>query len=178
MSVATVNAVTIRPYQREDQVQVRWLHDRTPPAGSVAQAPQPWHAELDEIEAHFEGFWVAIEEVRSGSAIVGMTGLEDTRRAMLGVEPPTGLAYKHPAARLDVMRVAPERQGRGIGRKLLAAAIEHARQRGYASVILETTPQQEAAVRLYEAYGFVKIGRSLAGSWELAWFGLDLVGSV
>jgi ribosomal protein S18 acetylase RimI-like enzyme len=37
-------------------------------------------------------------------------------------------------------------------------------------MILETTPQQEAAVEFYRATGFTEQGRSTIGRFELVWF--------
>jgi ribosomal protein S18 acetylase RimI-like enzyme len=77
-------------------------------------------------------------------------------------------------ARLHRMRVAPERWRRGIGRELARVAIDWAREGKFQSVILETTPQQEAAVSLYRSLGFVEKGRSVLGPYELVWFQLVL----
>lgn len=74
------------------------------------------------------------------------------------------------AVRVRHMLVAPERQRRGIGRQLIDAAFDWARQAGYSTIVLETTPQQEAAVDFYRALAFQEIGRSTIGRWELVWF--------
>jgi ribosomal-protein-alanine N-acetyltransferase len=47
----------------------------------------------------------------------------------------------------------------GIGGRLLAAALGFARSGGAQSVYLEVRPSNEAAVRLYENYGFSRQGR-------------------
>jgi [ribosomal protein S18]-alanine N-acetyltransferase len=74
----------------------------------------------------------------------------------------------HPAARafllawlvsdeLHILSVAtmPEFRRRGLGRALLAHAIDFARARGAASVLLEVRRSNEAALALYAAFGFV-----------------------
>jgi ribosomal protein S18 acetylase RimI-like enzyme len=45
-------------------------------------------------------------------------------------------------------------RGKGIGRTLLAQAVEEARRRGLRTLDLETRAQFEAAVRLYESTGW------------------------
>lgn len=50
--------------------------------------------------------------------------------------------------------VTPSAQGRGIGRLLTMAAIEYARQRGAARVVLTSNQRLTAAVALYRSLGF------------------------
>jgi len=52
------------------------------------------------------------------------------------------------------MAVAPEQQGKGIGRRLLQVAIDEAQQMRARRLYLETNHQLENAVRLYESVGF------------------------
>jgi ribosomal protein S18 acetylase RimI-like enzyme len=55
---------------------------------------------------------------------------------------------------LAELYVRPDQRGRGIGRALLAAAIERARQQGADYMHLGTTEDDVAARHLYEAMGF------------------------
>jgi putative acetyltransferase len=52
------------------------------------------------------------------------------------------------------MAVAPEFQGRGIGRILLSATIEEARSLGATRLYLETNHVLKPAIALYESLGF------------------------
>jgi GNAT superfamily N-acetyltransferase len=56
------------------------------------------------------------------------------------------------------MAVSPEHQGHGTGRKLIAAALERARDLGAHRVVLESNAQLASAVHLYEAFGFRHLG--------------------
>ena len=58
------------------------------------------------------------------------------------------------AYELSKMAVAPDQQGRGAGRRLLAAAIAYAREAGATSIFLGSSTKLENAVHLYEALGF------------------------
>jgi ribosomal protein S18 acetylase RimI-like enzyme len=58
---------------------------------------------------------------------------------------------------LAKMAVSPEAQGRGIGRKLMAACIEHARFAGASEILLESNTLLDAAIHLYRRFGFVEI---------------------
>lgn len=52
--------------------------------------------------------------------------------------------------------VRPGHQGLGLGRKLTERAIVEARAIGYSTLLLDTLPSMQAAVRLYESLGFVR----------------------
>ena len=55
------------------------------------------------------------------------------------------------------MAVSPSAQGQGIGRALLTAVIEAARQSGVRRLSLETNRVLTPAIRLYESCGFTHI---------------------
>ncbi len=55
--------------------------------------------------------------------------------------------------------IAPERQGRGLGRELLRVLTRLARGRGAARIFLEVRPSNPGAIALYHSEGFNEIGR-------------------
>ncbi|MEL1266163.1 ribosomal protein S18-alanine N-acetyltransferase [Pseudoxanthomonas putridarboris] len=55
--------------------------------------------------------------------------------------------------------VAPERQGRGLGRFLLRALVKIARGQAVQRVFLEVRPSNPGAIALYHSEGFNEIGR-------------------
>lgn len=55
--------------------------------------------------------------------------------------------------------VAPERQGQGLGRRLLERLVDLARWHRVERVFLEVRPSNPAAIALYEQAGFNEIGR-------------------
>ncbi|KAK1183818.1 GNAT family N-acetyltransferase [Streptomyces sp. NBS 14/10] len=69
------------------------------------------------------------------------------------------LAHPDAVFELAKMAVAPAAQGRGIGRQLVAAAIDRARALGAARVFLGTNSKLSPAIHLYEEAGFVRIPR-------------------
>ncbi len=167
-------AFTIRPFSIADLAAVRWLHDRTPPAGQVAVEPQHWPSTMDDIPRNYLAFWVAEEMSPHSGALVGMVGLAD---AALPDEPPLHTLFdptRRRMARLHAMRVAPERQRQGIGRALAEVSVSWAAEQGFESVILDTTAQQEAAVALYRAVGFQERTRSMFGVWPLVWLEYEI----
>ena len=54
------------------------------------------------------------------------------------------------------MGVRENYQGKGIGKLLLEKVIEHAREKGFRTMTLETASTLEAAVSLYKKIGFVQ----------------------
>jgi ribosomal protein S18 acetylase RimI-like enzyme len=82
---------------------------------------------------------------------------------LLGGEGPDGIALLRfrpsiwtggPEAHLQELYVAPALRGRGIGRALLEAAIEAAREAGATGIDLNTGETDTAARALYESCGF------------------------
>lgn len=64
------------------------------------------------------------------------------------------LEHGGPAAWLDEVYVDPARRGEGIGRQLVEAAMQVARDSGCIALDLEVDAGHEAAERLYERIGF------------------------
>lgn len=60
-------------------------------------------------------------------------------------------------ASMRMLAVAPEAQGRGVGRALVEACVERARAAGRPGLALYTRPFMAAAHHLYESLGFVRV---------------------
>ncbi len=66
--------------------------------------------------------------------------------------------YWNGMARVEDIRVDEAFRGKGIGRKLMDAAMNWAKAQGFSIVCLETQDINAAACRFYAAYGFVLSG--------------------
>ena len=62
--------------------------------------------------------------------------------------------------------VAEELKGKGLGRRLLQYAAEHARQKGKGGILLITHPDNLRAQRLYEHMGYERLGTHLCGEYQ------------
>ncbi|MFD3683910.1 GNAT family N-acetyltransferase [Nocardiopsis sp. NPDC058631] len=59
-------------------------------------------------------------------------------------------------AEVRAFAVAPEAQGRGVGRSLVRAVAARASERGVSRLVLSTQPSMLAAQALYRAHGFTR----------------------
>jgi ribosomal protein S18 acetylase RimI-like enzyme len=66
-----------------------------------------------------------------------------------------------PALLLENVAVAPDRQGEGLGRALMAFAEDHARAEGLEEVVLYTNERMTENLRFYPALGYVETGRGM-----------------
>jgi ribosomal protein S18 acetylase RimI-like enzyme len=81
-----------------------------------------------------------------------------TGTVMLQVWPQGGEVVKAPGeGEIRALAVRPDARGAGIGRALLAAVIERAREAGVQHLLLLTQPEMKAAHHLYEEAGFDRL---------------------
>ncbi len=112
-------------------------------AGMRASSPiESVHAlDLSELRHPSISFWTAWQ----GPLLLGCGGLKNHGNGLF---------------ELKSMRTAPQHLRKGVARRLLTAALSHAKQHGCSRISLETgsTPDFLPAIALYEAFGFNKCG--------------------
>ena len=149
----------LRQFEADDADAVRALHDAALDDAGVHGGPGPWEDDLRDIAAtYLEPGGEFLVLVADGE-VVGMGGL--LRRSTEECE-------------IKRMRVRPDLQRQGFGRRILKALEERARGLGFRSAVLDTTADQIAARRLYEAAGFSETGRRDAGRFVFIDFAKDL----
>lgn len=140
----------LRAFEDRDAEAVWALHDAALEDAGVHGGRGPWEDDLRDVRAAYiepgGEFLVAV----SGEELVGMGGLR--RRSASEGE-------------IRRMRVRPDRQRLGLGRRILEALEGRARELGFESVVLDTTEGQTAARRLYEASGYRETGRREQGEF-------------
>ena len=109
----------------------------------------PW-SEKSFREALAAGYACWVAEVLSG---------DDPTTA--AAEPVGFLILLLVAGEAEILNLAidPAHRGRGLGREMLEAALDEARERGAARVWLEVRVSNQAAIALYQRSGFTIVAR-------------------
>jgi GNAT superfamily N-acetyltransferase len=119
-----------------------------------------WVNDFEDELAALPGYYEALLIARLDDELVGSVAVKRL---------PDG------AAELKRLYVRPAARGTGLGRTLAAAAVERARELGYATMRLDTLPRMEAARAIYASLGFVP-GKPYADNpiQNVLWFELRL----
>lgn len=75
------------------------------------------------------------------------------------------LGHTPDKAQLRWFILDPDYRGLGLGKKLLADALQYCRDKNYRKVFLETTQDQKAAICMYTKAGFQKIAEASNNDW-------------
>lgn len=99
-----------------------------------------WIRDFEDELAALPGYYRALLVARDGDGtLVGSAAVKHL---------PDG------AAELKRLYVRPAARGTGLGKRLAAAAVDRARELGYATIRLDTLPRMEAARGIYASLGF------------------------
>lgn len=109
---------------------------------------------LGEHAAYLVGFEEELAALPSGYDFVLVAEVEGDAAGCVAVRPLAGGACE-----MKRLYVRPSARGTGAGRALARASIEHARERGYAAMRLDTLPSMVEAGALYRSLGFTEIER-------------------
>jgi ribosomal protein S18 acetylase RimI-like enzyme len=124
-------------------------------AGEIAQTLRAFNSEFGDPVPAQE--WLAervAELLRGGDTAVVLLSVESTVDGLALMRFRASLWEPADECYLAELYVRPALRGRGLGRQLLTAAMDHARERGATYMDLATTNQDTAAVALYESLGF------------------------
>ena len=130
-------------WERVRDVRVRALADATFAFGS----------RLEDEQDQPEAFWRSRLESQAAATFLAIRGHETVGLVRTFVEPEDVTS-----AKLVSMWVAPHARGQGVGRHLVAVAVQWARDHHATSVQLWVTETNTYARRLYEFCGFVFSG--------------------
>jgi len=115
----------------------------------IGREPAPMTADYEALIGAGE-VWVA----RAGEDVAGVLVLRP----------------RPPALLLENIAVAPDRQGEGLGRALMAFAEDRARAEGLAEVVLYTNERMTENLRFYPALGYVETGRAMQDGFARVFF--------
>ena len=143
MSATPIEHYSIRPATNEDAERVRALVFSVLAEFGLSADPSGTDADLYDIESSYiapGGMFVVAEAPDGG--LVGTVGF-----APLG----------DGVCELRKMYLIPKARGCGLGKLLLARAIDQARAAGFKRMVLETASELADAKRLYTSKGFVPV---------------------
>ncbi len=138
---------------RRDEIAVR----RATPgdAGAVARLLHDFQEEFDEPSPGVEALTERYEElIRNRDMTVLLAGDGGDGFAQLRYRPWVYSAGPNAHSYLEELYVVPDLRGNGLGRALLEAAMETARDEGATHMELGTSQDDTAALALYESAGF------------------------
>ncbi|MGH2716535.1 MAG: GNAT family N-acetyltransferase [Thermoleophilaceae bacterium] len=132
---------TVRPAELADAEAIgRLLHDFNTEFGDFTPGPRALAERVGQLLA-------------SGDITVMLGGAGPDGLALLRFRP--SLWTETLDCYLEELYVAPERRGQGLGRALMEAAMDAAREAGAAHMDLGTSEDDVAARALYEKLGFI-----------------------
>jgi putative acetyltransferase len=135
--MTVLSPVEIRHFERGDEAAFRELNEAWI-AGNFAVEEKDWEV-LNDPVGHI---------LEPGGALF-MATIEGTSVGTCAL-----LAMEEGSLEVAKMTVAEKRRGLGIGKKLLAHAIEYARSKGASRLYLETNSKLQTAIHVYESLGF------------------------
>jgi ribosomal protein S18 acetylase RimI-like enzyme len=153
--------VELRRFEPADAGEV-WALSRISNIGHTADpsAPLPLHPH-DEPPAEFPG----LADIEASFIALGgefLVGQVDGALAAMGGMWPTG----DDRAEVKHVRIHPAVRRRGIGRRLMGALEEAARELGFRELHLDTAHNQPEALAFYLALGYEEVGRETRPEWH------------
>jgi len=138
-----IMSLVIEPARPEDKAGIQQLIREVLAELGLPYDPQT-EEELSDLESHFPQPRSVFFVARLDGRIIGTTAVQERGKGR---------------ALLKHQYVHPEFRRRGIGAKLLDAALVYCRVCGYREVELDTAPWMQQAQRLYRSRGFRETGR-------------------
>jgi ribosomal protein S18 acetylase RimI-like enzyme len=119
------------------------------------------------FQAYFATFTPADLTREAGTeAFVATSVVHDEPLGLLVIKPDFDYFTDHPRAYVEILVVAEEAEGRGVGRALMAHAEQWGREHGCHEVVLDVFANNPSALAFYERIGFapdhVRMSKSLA----------------
>lgn len=166
MEGATGAGTRIRPIEpRDEAAMASIIRTVMTEFGAVGEGYSINDAEVDEMYAAYSGPGAAYWVVERDGRVLGGAGFGP----LAGGDAVT--------CELKKMYLVGEARGLGLGRRLIELCLDGARRAGYARCYLETLEHMAAARRLYEGYGFERLGGPLGATGHTScngWYLLEL----
>ena len=159
MDALAADHVTIRSFKSSDLPACRKLYSEGLLGGRLAE--NDTGLDIDDIpraymQTHGNHFWVA--DTPQGE-IVGMIGVQH---------------HDEGVGEIRRLRVRSDWRRRGVGSKLVEAALKFCQDQQYLKITLDTFVERDAAIALFEKFRFRHSRTRQVGEKELMYFYLDL----
>lgn len=157
--------VVVRPANGDDLAAVLDVGHRTWPSTFEPIAGPEY------VEMGLAKWWTpdaVIPAIRSGRTFVAEVDGDVVAMAVHGPHEDEHVLWK--------LYVLPERQGGGVGRRLLQAVLRRASELGHTRLAVPVVEGNDRALRFYERHGFREIAREAGGSGmpDTIWVAADL----
>jgi len=141
--------ITIRPCRAGDAELLRRARLR-----SLRDSPEQFGVTVEEAEEEPATHWE--ELAAGGSERLALVALDDDSPiGMAVIERERGVRHRH-RARVWGVWVSPDYRGRGVGRRLLTALLDWAREEGVVVLYLDVVDGLDPSRSLYRNLGFVR----------------------
>jgi GNAT superfamily N-acetyltransferase len=141
-----VDPAVVRPYTDADRPFLARIAHRLAP-GETASPRDP-----DAVARFFDNLPDNLLTAPETEAFVAV--LDGDPAGVVAVHPDTDYFTAHPRAHIDILVVAPEAEGHGVGRALLEQAEHWARERRCLEIALNVFADNNAGSAFYERCGF------------------------
>lgn len=136
-----------------------WVRVRSLRLAALADAPDAFEGTLVDERDRPENVWrERLAQADATTFVAVVDGPDDARDAGIAVVAPS--FEDRTVAALYSVWVDPSARGLGVAAALIAAAVDHARHRGYERMVLDVGDHNAAAHRAYERAGFRVTGRT------------------
>jgi GNAT superfamily N-acetyltransferase len=152
--------ITIRSFVNADDIgEIFDLHDRALRAIGCVPLDRTWNDDLYHIHEQYIAPGGAFLLVEVEQNLIGFGAVKRINPHLYEIKR---------------MRIAPEWQRQGIGKRLLEDLVDFATAQGAERLILDTTVQQIGAQKLYENFGFRRYGSTKIHDFDVILYELNV----
>jgi GNAT superfamily N-acetyltransferase len=141
------NLIDVRPFNAEDEPFLTRVAPRIHPGQTVSPRDP---AELDQFFSYVQRGRLLTEP---GSEAFVAT-IDGEPCGVVSVHPDTDYFTGHPRVYVDILVVAHEAEGKGVGRALMARVERWARDNAFREVVLDVFAGNQGAIAFYERQGY------------------------
>ena len=145
--------IKLRTIQKEDNVQLAQIIRDTL---TEFKANKPGTVYYDETTDHL------FELFQKPGSIYYVALMDDEIVGGGGIYPSDGLP--NGTCELVKMYLLPEARGIGLGKRIIEECLAFAKEKGYTQVYIESMPELENALKVYEKFGFKYISAPLGNT--------------